>query len=106
MSAKDVKKKKKKNKKFKTGKSMILAFLLTIVLIYLSVTAIETTFKISDTSEKIDIAQAQLDTITAENENTENLLINANENDIIERIARERLGYVFPDEKVYYDVNN
>lgn len=84
---------------------MILAFLLTIVLIYLTVTAIETTFKISDTSEKIKFAQEQLTDIKAENDNTENLLINANENDIIERIARERLGYVFPDEKVYYDVN-
>ena len=84
---------------------MILAFLLTIVLIYLTVTAIETTFKISDTSEKIKVAQEQLTDIKTENDNTENLLINANENDIIERIARERLGYVFPDEKVYYDVN-
>lgn len=99
------KKKKKKKKQGKPLRSMILAFAFTCLAVYLAVTAIETAIKIKDTNEKIQLAQTQYKQIEADNKNTKNLLENADENDIIERIARERLGYVFPDEKVYYDVN-
>lgn len=98
-------KKKKKKKQAKPLRSMILAFAFTCLAVYLAVTAIETGIKIKDTNEKIKLAQNQYQEIEADNKDTKNLLKNADENDIIERIARERLGYVFPDEKVYYDVN-
>lgn len=99
------KKKKKKNKKNKPMQSMILAFLFTCFVVYLAVTAIETAIKIGDTNEKIANAKSEYQQIDDKNKETSNLLKNADENDIIERIARERLGYVFPDEKVYYDTN-
>ena len=99
------KKKRKKNKKQKPLQSMILAFLFTCFIMYLLVTAIETAIKIVDTNEKIGIAKSKYEQINDENEQTSNLLKNADEKDIIERIARERLGYVFPHEKVYYDTN-
>ena len=99
------KKKRKANKQPRPLRSLILSFAFTILAVYLTVTAIETIIKIKDTNEQIRRAQSQYHSIVDENKDTTNLLKNADENDIIERIARERLGYVFPDEKVYYDVN-
>ena len=105
MPSKNHPKKKKRKKQAKPLRSMILAFAFTCLAVYLVVTAIETGIRIKETNQKIEIAQNQYNEIVDANKNTKNLLKNADENDIIERIARERLGYVFPDEKVYYDVN-
>ena len=38
-----------------------------------------------------------------ENKEVERLLAMSADKDYIERIARERLGYAYPDEKVYID---
>ena len=103
--AKSKKVKKKRNKKDVSARSIILSFAIAMFIIYLIVVSINTIIKINDTNEKIKIAQSKYEQIVSNNKDTENLLKNANENDIIERIARERLGYVFPDEKVYVDVN-
>lgn len=86
-------------------RSLLVAFAFTCLAVYLAVTAIETGIKINDTNEKIKLAESKYQQIVDNNKDTENLLKNADENDIIERIARDRLGYVFPDEKVYYDVD-
>ena len=102
-------KKKKQKKRRRTQpkplRSILVAFAFTCLAVYLIVTAIETGIKINDTNEKIKRAESEYQQIVSENQDTKNLLNNANENDIIERIARERLGYIFPDEKVYVDVN-
>ena len=103
--AKSKKVKKKRNKKDVSARSIIISFAIAMFIIYLIVVSINTIIKINDTNEKIKIAQSKYEQIVSNNKDTENLLKNANENDIIERIARERLGYVFPDEKVYVDVN-
>ena len=97
--------KKKRRKKQRPLHSLLLAFAFTCLVFYLGITAVETAIRIGDTNEKISAAKTEYEQINKENEDTANLLRNADENDIIERIARERLGYVFPDEKIYYDVN-
>ena len=38
-------------------------------------------------------------------EELQNLLENGEESDFIERVARERLGYVYSDEEVYTDIS-
>ena len=102
------KKKRKKKllpKKAHPLRSLLVAFAFTCLAVYLIITAIGTGIKINETNEKIKLPQSEYNKIVTENKDTQTLLKNANENDIIERIARERLGYVFPDEKVYVDVN-
>lgn len=100
----------KKNKKKNLSrprplKSIALGFLFTCFAFYLGITAIETAIKINETNDKINLAKSEYEKIVSDNEYTSNLLKNADEKDIIERIARERLGYVFPDEKIFQDVN-
>lgn len=97
--------KRKRRRKAKPLNSFIVAFAFTALVIYLFITSFSACVKISDTEDKISAAKTQYEELNSKNEETEKLLKNADENDIIERIARERLGYVFPDEKIYYDVN-
>ena len=105
MAKSKTKKVKKWNKKEIPFRSIIISFAFAMFIIYLIVVSVNTVIKINETQEKINTAQSKHEQIVNANKDTENLLKNANENDIIERIARERLGYVFPDEKVYVDVN-
>lgn len=105
MAKSKTKKVKKWNKKEIPFRSIIISFVFAMFIIYLIVVSVNTVIKINETQEKINTAQSKYEQIVNANKDTENLLKNANENDIIERIARERLGYVFPDEKVYVDVN-
>ncbi len=105
MAKSKTKKVKKWNKKEIPFRSIIISFAFAMFIIYLIVVSVNTVIKINETQEKINTAQSKYEQIVNANKDTENLLKNANENDIIERIARERLGYVFPDEKVYVDVN-
>ena len=59
-----------------------------------------------DTKEqklKLDSLNRQLEALNMENEEADYLLNEADEAQLYERLARER-GYVYADEKVYYDV--
>ena len=59
-----------------------------------------------DTKEqklRLDSLNRQLNALNMENEEVDYLLNEADEAQLYERLARER-GYVYADEKVYYDV--
>ena len=105
MAKSKTKKVKKWNKKEIPFRSIIISFAFAMFIIYLIVVSVNTVIKINETQEKINTAQSKYEQIVNANKDTENLLKNANENDIIERIARERLGYVYPDEQVFIDIS-
>ena len=48
--------------------------------------------------------RAQVEQQQAENERLQAVVDGGDEKQYIERVAREKLGYVMPDEKVYYDI--
>ena len=59
-----------------------------------------------DTNEqklRLESLNRQLEALNMENEEVDYLLNEADEAQLYERLARER-GYVYADEKVYYDV--
>ena len=59
-----------------------------------------------DSNEKqirLDSLNSQLVALQQENQEIDYLINNADEAELYEHLARER-GYVYPDEKVYYDV--
>lgn len=59
-----------------------------------------------DTNDKqvqLDSLNAQLEQLQQQNQEMDYLINNADEAELYEHLARER-GYVYPDEKVYYDV--
>ena len=55
--------------------------------------------------DRLEAAKQQLETTELKVKELQNLLENGTESDFIERIARERLGYVYSDEEVYTDIS-
>lgn len=52
---------------------------------------------------ELDALNAEYEAISAENEEINSLINETDEARLYEHLARER-GYVYPDEKIYYDV--
>ena len=55
--------------------------------------------------DRLEAAKQQLETTELKVKELQNLLENGTESDFIERVARERLGYVYSDEEVYTDIS-
>ena len=60
--------------------------------------------EIREKEKEAEQIQAQIAEQQAENERLQAVVDGGDEQEYIERVAREKLGYVMPDEKVYYDI--
>ncbi len=96
---------KKKKSAPKTQKfSFILAVCLLLVAGYFIISLINTQMEIKERKDEIEQLDAQYQQQIAENESLQNVIDNDDRDSYIERVAREKLGYVMPGEKVYYNV--
>ncbi len=59
----------------------------------------------SSVQKQYDVAVAKRDELALEVEQKSVMLENGNDADFIERAAREKLGYVYPDEHKYIDIS-
>ncbi len=59
----------------------------------------------SSVQKQYDAAAQKRDELVLEVEQMANMLENGNDEDFIERAAREKLGYVFADEHKYIDIS-
>lgn len=55
--------------------------------------------------DQLKSARQRLEATELKVQELQNLLENGQESDFIERVARERLGYVYSDEEVYTDIS-
>lgn len=96
---------KRKPKKQKKQKSILLRIFILFVCGYFAVTLGGLWGKLNDSVEELEDLKAQL----AEEENeVEELreVLNADSNiPLIEKAARERLGYIYSDEQVFVDIS-
>lgn len=96
---------KRKPKKQKKQKSILLRLFILFVCGYFAVTLGSLWGKLNDSVEELEDLKAQL----AEEENeVEELreVLNADSNiPLIEKAARERLGYIYSDEQVFVDIS-
>lgn len=60
---------------------------------------------IYEREKKIAEIQSEIDKTNKESDELRNEIENANERETIEKIAREDLGLVYPDERTYIDSN-
>ncbi len=89
----------------KRRKSVILRLLLLAFSVYILISLIN--YQVQLTNHRRDLAEKQ-STLEAKNlevSELERLLESGTESQLIERAARERLGYVYPDEQVYVDLS-
>ena len=78
--------------------------LVLALFVYLSVALIKTQFDLVNKRQQLDILQQQKARVQLEVNDVQRVLEYESEEEYIERIARQRLGYAHPDEKVYKDI--
>ena len=94
----------KKNKKQKRRFSVLLILGCIVFCIYFFVVIINQQADIRAANDKLSALERESQEQAIENEELDNLIENGGD-EYIERIAREELGYVMPEEKVFYDIS-
>lgn len=97
-------KKARRQKRSARGTGIIVTVITLTVFIYLLATFINLQTDIKEKKTKLSEISAQYERQLAENEELQKLIDEGDEARYIERIAREQRGYVYPDERVYYDI--
>lgn len=93
-----------KSSKRVQSKSFILTLALVLLVGYFVITIIGLQFQIRDAKAEKDQLTDALQMQLAENNKLQSIVESEDKSDYIEQVAREKLGYVMPGEKVFYDV--
>ena len=91
-----------KKRKRKKGKMIAIAFF--VFVIYAAYSMISTNGRIAEKQEKIGNLEAGIHEQETENKQLDRLISKGGDKEYIEKYAREKLGYVGPNEVIYYDV--
>lgn len=76
-----------------------------LVAIYFCVMFVSQQLTINESKKKIAELESEIKTVREESKRLEDEIENAESRETIERIAREELGLVYPDERKYIDSN-
>ena len=84
------------------------SFILTLGIIllagYFVITIVSLQLQKKDAIAEWEQKEAALEQVEAENERLEAILASDDKSEYMEQVAREKLGFVMPGEKVFYDV--
>ncbi len=94
----------KRNKKAKKNKSIILRLLILCVCAYFTVTLASLWGELSDKQSELKAVQQKYDSMVNEVEELRSLL-DSDDKKIIEKAARERFGYAYPNEQIFKDTS-
>ena len=86
-------------------KSLILRIVLLGFAVYMVYGLHSTLLKLLDLRRQQQSLEREKALLSQHVKEYENLLANGKESDFIERAARDKLGYVFPDEIVFEDIS-
>lgn len=89
----------------KKRKSIILRILLLIFAVYVVISLTNLEIKLSERRRELKNGEAVLEKKNIQIDELERLLKNGTEAELIEKAARERLGYVYPNEQVFIDLS-
>ena len=84
----------------------IRSVLFLLAIVYLTINLITAQFDLMTKKQELAAVQAQKDRLELEVADTQSLLEEDRDEVYIERVARERLGYANPGEKVYIDIQS
>lgn len=87
----------------KTSKSRLLKIAVCLFMVYIVYSIVVQQLEIRERKLLLESIQQQCQVQSEENKEVERLLAMSANKDYIERIAREKLGYAYPDERVYID---
>lgn len=93
----------KVNKSPKT-KSFLLTLGLVLIVGYFVITIIGLQLDIKERRTELNEKKSEYQQLVNENDRLQSVVDNEDKSSYIEQIAREKLGFVMPGEKVFYDV--
>ena len=74
--------------------------------VYAAFTLVSLQLQIREKEKKMAVLQAAIDQQELENRQIQDILDNADDTEYIAEIAREKLGYVAPGERVFVDISS
>ena len=93
----------------KREKGALTGFLLKVAVVvaavYLMVSFVNGQIQVADKQRELDTVQAQLEQQNVKNAELSRLMESGDEDAYVERIAREKLGYARPNERVFVDIS-
>ena len=95
----------KRKKTQKKKHSIILRVMVLGVCLFLVLDLIGLYKTYNNSKKEYNELTAKYNSLKADVEARRDLLKNGSEEDIIEQAARERLGYVYPNEEIYTDIS-
>ncbi len=97
-------KKPAKTQKRKQKKSFILSLALVLLVGYFIITIIDLQLEIRDRKEVKEQLDMEYEQILTENERLQAIVDSEDKGSYMEQVAREKLGFVMPNEKVFFDI--
>ncbi|MEG1931797.1 MAG: septum formation initiator family protein [Pygmaiobacter sp.] len=94
-----------KNPKRSCGSALLLRVAVVGIVGYLAVTLIASQVDIMVKRQQLDAMTTNITRQEQENTELQRLIASGDEMDYIERIARDRLGYAAPGERVFIDIS-
>lgn len=88
----------------KKRKGYIFRFILIVFVVYVSASVINTQLEITELEQKLSVRREILEAEKIKSAELDELL-NSDEKNLIEQTARDKLGLVYPDERVYIDIS-
>lgn len=85
-------------------RSFILTLALVLLVGYFIITIVGLQLDINERRAVLDQKTAAYEQQLADNDRLQSIIDNDDKSEYIEQVAREKLGYVMPGEKVFYDV--
>ena len=92
------------NKKGKQKRSFILTLALVLLVGYFIITIIGLQIEIRERTEVKDQLEIKHQQILESNNRLQTIVNSEDKSDYYEQVAREKLGFVMPNEKVFYDI--
>ena len=86
-------------------KSILLRILIVAFCVYMFITIGALVKELSESREALAEVETEIKETSSRIEEDKNLLENSTEEELIEKAARERLGYVYPNEQVFVDIS-
>ncbi|MDL2252857.1 septum formation initiator family protein [Ruminococcaceae bacterium OttesenSCG-928-I18] len=85
--------------------SLLFKLALAAGVVYLLVSIIGGQLQVAEKQRELDAVTARVEQQTVKNAELQQLMDSGDEDAYVERIAREKMGYARPDERVFVDIS-
>ncbi len=92
-------------KRIKISKNLFLRIAILTVVVYIVFLLVQLQFEINIKRQELSRVTALCSEQIDKNKELNRLLIVGEDKENVERIARDKLGYAYPDERIFYDIS-